>query len=208
MKNILFWAGLFVATFWDEVLLASVKPKKTKRQQQFFETGETAQYFIGAVEDELVTLLKRLFTVKKIVKSKNIFFSPEWDDIDIYEIKGGVKVGHMTLFTIPQGSRALNSRNDTSKGNYYEAYIANGYSADYDDNISYKLFGENDIYAFDGYKNDILYPIWKKYILEWETDILYDKVENFEQIKQLAETNIELAFILLSGVPNIKKILS
>lgn len=201
MKNILFWAGLLVATFWDEVLLASIKPEKTKKQQQFLETGETAQYFIGAVEDELVTLLKGIFTVKKVVKSKSIFpKTDEWNNVSIYEINGGVKEGRMTLFIEQKGYYY--------KEIFYTVYIANGYYNDWYDKISYKLFKENDVYQYNGDKIEILFGIWRKEILNWHRDELYDKVENFEQIVQIAETDIELAFLLLSGVPNIKEILS
>lgn len=49
MKNLLFWGGLFLATFWDEMLLAATQPKKTKRQQQFIQTGETSQAFIEGI---------------------------------------------------------------------------------------------------------------------------------------------------------------
>lgn len=206
MKNILFWAGLLVATFWDEVLLASIKPEKTKRQQKFLQTGETAQYFIGEIEDEVITLLKKLFAVKKIVKSKKLFKSPEWDGTDIYEINGGVKQGHMTLILVHQLLPTV--KNYSLQKTYYEAFISNGYIAYYyDDVISHKLFGENDKDVYDGYKNDVLYSIWNNYILEWNKYELDEKVENFEQIEQIANTDIELAFILLSGVPNIKKIL-
>ena len=99
MKNIVFWAGLFIATFWDEILLASYKSEKTKRQQQFLQTGETAQAFIGVVEDELVALMKSLFSVKVVPKSNKIYLSESYRSYGtlIYEIDGGVRNGGMTM---------------------------------------------------------------------------------------------------------------
>lgn len=205
MKNIIFWAGLFVATFWDEILLASVKPEKTKRQQQFFETGETAQYFIGAVEDELVTLLKKLFSVKMIPKSNPLYKTDSFKKFGtlIYEIDGGVRNGRMTLF--------IDTKNIYNHDFYYTVYIANGYEQSYDDYEEEFLFGNNDADGFTSplNKDEVLFYIWKHYIMEWSKTELYDKVENFEQIEQIANSgNYELALILLSGVPNIKKILA
>jgi hypothetical protein len=203
MKNIIFWAGLFIVTFWDEILLASVKPEKTKRQQQFFETGETAQYFIGAVEDELVTLLKKLFSVKMIPKNNPVYKLDSYkkNGTLVYEIDGGVKNGRMTLM--------FDTKNNYNSDTYYYLYIANGYEDSYED-YEGKLFFVNN--AADGYivqKEEALFQIWELYLMQWRKTELYDKVENFEQIEQIANSgNYELALILLSGVPNIKKILA
>lgn len=203
MKNIIFWAGLFVATFWDEILLASVKPEKTKRQQQFFETGETAQYFIGAVEDEVVTLLKGLFSVKMIPKSNPLYKTNSYKKFGtfIYEIDGGVRNGRMTLL--------IDTKNRYNPDIYYSLFIANGYEKFYDDYEGQFLFENNDAEGYFFTKDEVLFYIWNNYIMEWRKTELYDKVENFEQIEQIANSgNYELAFILLSGVPNIKKILA
>ena len=199
MKNIIFWAGLFVATFWDEILLASIKPEKTKRQQQFFETGETAQYFIGEVEDEVITLLRSLFSVSLIKKNSFIYKKFEYKNDTIYEVNGGVKNGRFTI-------SLFNRNTDPTE---YWLYVPSGYEDYYVTKEEKFLFGDNGIVLFpNSGKELVLYDLWNEYIMEWYKFELYDKVENFEQIERLAETDIELAFILLSGVPNIKKILS
>jgi len=205
MKNIYFWAGLFIATFWDEILIALYKSEKTKRQQQFLETGGTAQAFIGAVDDEVVALLKGLFSVKMIPKSNPLYKTDSFKKYGtlIYEIDGGVRNGRMTLL--------IDTKNIYNYDFYYTVYIANGYEQFYDDYEQEFLFGNNDADGFTSplNKDEVLFYIWKYYIMEWRKTELYEQVENFDQIKQIADSgNYELAFILLSGVPNIKEILA
>ena len=203
MKNIVFWAGLFIATFWDEILLASYKSEKTKRQQQFLQTGETAQAFIGVVEDELVALMKSLFSVKVVPKSNKIYLSESYRSYGtlIYEIDGGVRNGGMTMMVDTKEIDELRF--------YYNLFIVNGYTGYYEDYEGKRLFGNNGAKGYLVEKEESLYLIWKDYIMEWKKYSLIEHVENFEQIIQIADSgNYELAFILLSGVPNIKEILA
>jgi hypothetical protein len=201
MKNLLFWGGLFLATFWDEMLLMATEPKKTKRQQQFLQTGETSQYFIGAVEDELVVLLKSIFKVKVVPKSNKIYLSESYKSYGttIYEINGGIRNGGMTMMV---------DSIEIDGPRYYNLFILNGYKGYYDDYEGIRLFGNNGAKGYLVQKEEALYHIWEDYIMEWKKYILIDEVENFEQIIKIADSgDYELAFILLSGVPNIKEIL-
>ena len=202
MKNFAFWASLFFLTFWDEMIVIATSDKKKK---SFLETGETPQNFIGAVDDEIVALLKGLFSVKRIPKQDKIYQMREYKELDtvIYEIDGGARNGRMTL------------QYDTTKGFYtssgnriYYLFIANGYEEEYEEFESKRLFGNNKVSTFVETKEDILFVIWVYYLMEWNRWKLREKVENFNQIQQIADSgNYELALILLSGVEGIKEIL-
>lgn len=194
MKNILFWAGLIVATFWDEVLLASIKTEKTKRQQQFLQSGETAQYFIGAVPNT-ISVLKKIFSLK-VYKPDT---GSKYDDL-IYPSE--------TLYQF-NGGPAKNGFNVIMNNRYtqFEIHFPSEYGAD-----SYsKYYGANVEVDIDtAYDDEQLYMIiWFAYIEKLSKSKL-EKIPNFESIRQLVDNyeNLELAFILLSGVPNIKKILA
>lgn len=211
MKNIIFWAGLFVATFWDEILLASVKPEKTKRQQQFFETGETAQYFIGAIEPEFITLLRKLFIVKKLPKNspayKLVNNSANLETV-IYIFNKGVKDGFV-LFVDYHKKNSYYPEGQV----YYQIFFSTGYNYDgggYFDRTSEErlLFGNSDVTGKIGDEQEMMYTIWNGFI-RYKKEFIKQSIEGKNALQFFeSEDNIELGYYLLSGVPNIKKILT
>lgn len=196
MKNIIFWTALTIASFWDKI---SIKPEKTKRQQQFFETGETAQYFIGAVEDEVITFFKKFFVVKKISKNSPIYKLKEFKNSIIYEINGGVKNNNATII-IDYDSYGNKIAYELCIATLLSGVMRYPYNTIFE-NIESNCWYEND-------KDMILYHFWKRFLLKKYQFDLYQYVSDFSNVVELAETDTELALILLSGVPNIKKILS
>lgn len=187
MKNLLFWGGLFLATFWDEMLLMATDSKKTKRQQQFLKTGETSQYFIGAVEEpEEIKFLGTLFKKKKV---KYSYFNAT---TDVWSFNGGVKNGGFYLEKLYDGNLYL--------------FIATTKYSSYDmrDNPTNNAMG---FYKF--------YTVFFDYIFIWnyvsaiiEKTSFYD-TEEWQSISAIAYSeDYELALVLLSGIPNIKEILS
>jgi len=208
MKNIIFWAGLFVATFWDEILLASVKPEKTKRQQQFFETGETAQAFIGAVDNEFMTGLKKLFTVKKIPKKSIVYDlvdKTDYFDTVIYIINKGIQNGFVLFVDYYKDGRAV-----------YQIFYGIGEEYFYDDDTYFPrtesekiLFGNSVVRSEVGNELDMIYAIWNNYIRFYKKEIGSTiEGKNVIQFFERTSGDAELGFYLLQSVPNIKKILS
>ncbi|NDD83703.1 hypothetical protein EBZ38_05385 [bacterium] len=197
MKNIVFWAGLFIVTFWDEILLASYKPEKTKRQQQFLETGETAQAFIGAVNDPfVVTIFRKIFKTKAfkgnsktVHKYSNLLYPTE----TLFEFRGGPENKGFNMI--------LGNGNIKPEIHYPSKYGTYSYR---------NFYGKNKVEIERMFDDSGVFDIiWFEFLNggNYSNEKLAE-IPNYDNMMEIANSgNAELAFVLLSGVPNIKKIL-
>ena len=194
MKNLLFWGGLFLATFWDEMLLAATQPKKTKRQQQFLQAGETAQYFIGEIEPNIISVLKKIFPLKVYEpdtgsKYDNLIYPSE----TLYQFKGGPEKKGFNII--------MNKRFNDNEIHFPSIYGADSYK---------NYYGNIKVEVERSFDDEQTYMIlWFYYIKKFSKTKL-DKIPNFKSLEELVKNyeNLELAFLILSGVPNIKNILT
>jgi hypothetical protein len=193
MKNMLFWGGLFLATFWDEMLLMATEPKKTKRQQQFLETGETAQYFIGALDEPyIIIVLGKIFTKKKytgrsISKYSDMLYPSEV----LFEFNGGPNNNGFNLI--------INKKNDGAEIHYPSPYGTYSYS---------KYYGNNKVEIEVAYNSGIANVIFWEFINGTYTVEYLSQIPNYEKIIEIADSgDSELALTILSGIKGIKNLL-